>query len=63
MSKCIYCGSTTSAGGFCNKNPSKGHVVDGGPTKCIYCGSTTSAGGFCNKSPSKGHVTGGGMIP
>ncbi len=54
--KCIYCGSTSSAGGSCSKSPTKGHVKPSDGEHCIYCGSSSSPGGSCSKSPSKGHV-------
>lgn len=60
MSKCIYCGSSGSAGSSCTKSPTKGHVVNK-PGKCSYCGSSGAVGSSCPKSPSRGHVRGVGQ--
>jgi len=57
MSKCIYCGNSSPAGGTCFKSPHKTHVVMV-PGKCSYCGQSSPAGGNCFKSPSKSHVHG-----
>ena len=57
MSKCSYCGSSSSAGSHCSKSPTGGHVkAQAG--KCSYCGSSSSVGSHCSKSPTGGHVRG-----